>query len=331
MAREYGLSVLLLHPLAQLVARVDPSATTFLADLGVDRTTSVDAYVAAGVVDEALSLIARRRGDASFGLSLARSAVRNQFGFFGHLVWLAPTLGDAIERAARFYCLVTERSTVELTTDGQLAKITQHVRPGAPRGAILTEYLFASFVLRGALAAGRPLRVRHVSLAHESPDRAAYEELFGAPVSYGAPKDTIGLDHADLALPLATADATTAALLEERALAMSRALLPTDPFLDQVRLEMLTRLRESRDLTIDGLARALASSSRTLQRRLEERGTSHRQLLDEVRCTIAKHLLREGRSAAEVAYEVCFATPQAFHKAFLRWTGRTPGEARRLR
>jgi AraC-like DNA-binding protein len=226
---------------------------------------------------------------------------------------------------------VTERSTVELTTDGQRANITQHVRPGAPRGAILTEYLFASFVLRGARAAGKSLRVRHVSLAHESPESAPYEELFGAPVSFGAPLDTLVLDHADLALPLATADAMTAALLEERALAMSRALVPTDPFLDQVRQGMLARLRESRDQTIDGLSRALALSSRTLQRRLEERGTSHRELLDEVRCTIAKHLLGEGKSAAEVAYEVCFATPQAFHKAFLRWTGNTPGEARKVR
>ena len=163
---------------------------------------------------------------------------------------------------------------------------------------------------------------------HESPDRAPYESLFEGPVTFRAPIDEIELHLSDLAMALPTADATTAALLEERALAMARALTPAEPFLDLVRQGILRRLR-AHDQTLASLARDLRLSERTLQRRLRERGTSHRDLLDDVRSEMATHLLtREAKSAVEVAYELGFARPQAFHKAFVRWTGKTPGEYR---
>jgi AraC-like DNA-binding protein len=193
---------------------------------------------------------------------------------------------------------------------------------------VLTEFLFASLVLRARRAAGGSFRVHAVRFVHARALRAPYEALFQASLEFGAPKDEIELFAADLALPLPTADATTAALLEERAIAMSRALTPAEPFLDQVRQAILRALR-GQDQGLGSLARELHLSERTLQRRLLEQGTSHRELHDDVRRTIAVHLLTdEAKSAVEVAYELGFARPQAFHKAFVRWFGKTPGEFR---
>ena len=77
------------------------------------------------------------------------------------------------------------------------------------------------------------------------------------------------------------------------------------------------------------VARVLALSARTLHRRLEEAGTSFTALLDETRRALAEEYLRRTDfSVAEVAYLLGFAEASSFNRAFRRWTGRAPGDAR---
>ncbi len=58
-------------------------------------------------------------------------------------------------------------------------------------------------------------------------------------------------------------------------------------------------------------------------------GTSHQELLDEMRQEPAIRYLREpGMAVCEVAYLLGFSESSAFHRAFKRWTGKTPNEYR---
>lgn len=82
--------------------------------------------------------------------------------------------------------------------------------------------------------------------------------------------------------------------------------------------------------SIGDVAKRLATSSRTLQRRLAEIGTSHADLLDETRTELARRYLGErSLSIPEVAFLLGYADVPTFHRAFKRWTQRTPGEHRR--
>ena len=70
-------------------------------------------------------------------------------------------------------------------------------------------------------------------------------------------------------------------------------------------------------------------SRTTLYRRLKAEGTSFQALLDEVRSTLAAQLLQQpGRSISEVAYNLGFSEPAAFHRAYRRWYGEAPSAAR---
>jgi AraC-like DNA-binding protein len=84
---------------------------------------------------------------------------------------------------------------------------------------------------------------------------------------------------------------------------------------------------------VEVIASRLGTSPRTLQRRLrEEEQTSHKQLLDEIRHALAlRYLDTEGLSIGEAAFLLGFSEPSAFHRAFKRWTGATPGAYRRQR
>lgn len=70
-------------------------------------------------------------------------------------------------------------------------------------------------------------------------------------------------------------------------------------------------------------------SERSLQRHLREHGSSFNALADEVREATARlYLDQPDMALAEIAYLLGFGDQSAFTRAFKRWTGRTPREAR---
>lgn len=79
------------------------------------------------------------------------------------------------------------------------------------------------------------------------------------------------------------------------------------------------------------MARTMNVSTRTLIRRLRQSGTTYHA---EVDCARHHHaLIRLGveqRPVTAVAYDLAYADPAAFAKAFKRWTGTTPGAYKKL-
>lgn len=78
------------------------------------------------------------------------------------------------------------------------------------------------------------------------------------------------------------------------------------------------------------VARGVAMSVRTLQRRLAERGWSYSELVDDVRRVLARRrVVQPSTPFGEVASDLGFAEQASFTRAFRRWTGLTPREYRR--
>lgn len=99
-----------------------------------------------------------------------------------------------------------------------------------------------------------------------------------------------------------------------------------DPLLGALRAVLRSHPRA----TLDEAARRVHRSTRTLQRRLGETGTSYSTLQAEVR--LAEALARIQESAApltSIALDVGFASPQHMSRAVKRATGKTPSELRR--
>lgn len=76
-------------------------------------------------------------------------------------------------------------------------------------------------------------------------------------------------------------------------------------------------------------ARKLGMSVRSLRRRLEQEGASFRDLIDDARRHAACYMLRDPELTIQAAsFELGFASPSVFHRAFKRWTGLTPAQFR---
>jgi AraC-like DNA-binding protein len=77
------------------------------------------------------------------------------------------------------------------------------------------------------------------------------------------------------------------------------------------------------------LASDLHLSASSLRRRLMEEGASYQQIKDALRRDLAvEALCHSSRPIASIAADLGFAEPRAFHYAFRRWTGATPGAYR---
>jgi len=100
---------------------------------------------------------------------------------------------------------------------------------------------------------------------------------------------------------------------------------------------VVKRVREElRDLeystpSLAEVACRLHLSERTLRRRLRELNTSYRQVLDDVRFTMAAEQLRHGETTNNALAELLGYTDTAnFRRAFRRWAGRSPQAYREL-
>jgi AraC-like DNA-binding protein len=179
-------------------------------------------------------------------------------------------------------------------------------------------------------ALGEPVPLREVTFAHPSGyPVAAYESLFGCPVRFGAEESALWLDRELLHRPFARRDPLARRYLEAHAEQMLAALpAPQPPVIAQIREAIMIELATS-GAELARVAKRVAMSTRTVQRRLEEQGTSYQDVVDDVRAAMARALLRDRtRSIIDVAFELGYADLKSFYRAFRRWTNTTPAEWR---
>jgi AraC-like DNA-binding protein len=164
-----------------------------------------------------------------------------------------------------------------------------------------------------------------VCFEHQRPAAVtAHKRVFQAPVFFGRARTELVFDARLLSRAVPQADPALAALLQRNAKALLGTTAKPESFADQVRWA-LHETSGPGALTLSSVARKLALSARTLQRRLHEEGGSFHQLVRETRSTRAQNYLRNRQLAiCEIAYLLGFSQPSAFHRAFHRWTGMTP-------
>jgi AraC-like DNA-binding protein len=155
-----------------------------------------------------------------------------------------------------------------------------------------------------------------------------YHEHFGVPVSFDSEVNALWLERAVLDRRLVDHDPDLARCLEALAGRMLSELPSEDPLLERVRAAIVEELHASRG-ELEPVARRLAMSPRTLQRRLTERATTYQTVLVQARRAVADRILRDPkRTILDAADALGYADLPSFYRAFKRWTGQTPADWR---
>lgn len=199
-----------------------------------------------------------------------------------------------------------------------------------PLSHALCEWVGAHFVLLSRRLTGLDLVPLEMGFQHSKPDDlSAYDRFFRSPLAFDRPVNEMRLDAALIQYPLVQADPGLCTVLDQYAEELLARLPQAESFLDSVRRVISQELRGG-DPSLTAIAKQLGYAPRTLQRKLQEAGTSYHTLLDEMRRELSIYYLREAQIAvSEVAFLLGFSETSAFHRAFRRWMGISPGEFRR--
>ncbi|WP_405560878.1 AraC family transcriptional regulator ligand-binding domain-containing protein [Streptomyces sp. NBC_01180] len=246
-----------------------------------------------------------------------------------YLVGNAATLAEAIGLMAQYSALLnTAPNEVRLTGGaGTPGTVTYQIRSGDPAvDAVASQYALAAVLLRASYVTGREIRPLHVGLTSAAPPR--HRELadrFSARrIDFGAETTTMTLTPADLALSLPDADAQLGEVLRQHAAVMIAAQVSSPvqavpwPWTDRLRQVIAAHLADG-GLSLPAVARTLALSPRSLQRRLADEDTTWRDVVDRVRRDRASTLLAQGLSRKQVAARLGFGDARALRGALHRW------------
>lgn len=316
-------------------------------EVGVAHGLSRDALMAAGRLDEGMRAdpdarvstltylalwreLLTKLPDVVVPVELVRALDDAALGVTAQLVLRADGLAQATDIVERFLHLTDTGMHLERPTRGDLIGFAPMHRPEVMAMRFPVEVMLGTGFQLLSRAVGGPVPLVEVTFAHAAGyPVAAYEELFGAPVRFGADVSALWLPRAAIDTPFVGRDPLARRYLEAHAQhLLANVPAPGPALVTALREAILVELATS-GAELAHVAKRVAMSTRTVQRRLEELGTGYQELVDDVRGSLARTLLRDrAHSIVEVALELGYADLKSFYRAFRRWAGMPPGQWR---
>jgi len=308
------------------------SASDLLARLGLEERDLNDpeGWFPATVVEGFLELLGERIDHSAPGLWVGEKVCADAGDLLGYAMRTAHTLGEAYHTAARYYGLVGTGVEVYYREHAEHGMFTHGVIPKLAQDRRHRDELVLSTILTlGRLITGEAWTPSRVAFQHEAPDDIEpHRRLFGCPVGFGEAACEIAIAQADTRRASLMADNALHDILQRYAKSLVREDPDHPQLLRALRVAIMHALPAG-DLSVDSMARATNTSTRTLQRRLKEYGTSYAEFLRQTRQYLAEScLLGAAVSIDEVAFLLGYSATPAFSRAFKRWTGETPGAFR---
>ncbi len=273
--------------------------------------------------------IDRIGGRDGAGLCLADSAVGTEsYDILGYLLRSAADLQSCLEALSQYGCLANENSLAGYRIEEDRLVIFDGPRWGESWPAAYAQAVAGVYARLLLSWASEPLDLLKVELPGLfQGDKRPLETFFGAPVEGGAPCIALHFSLDSLKTPFRQAEPGLRRHLENRANELKEAL-PGTGLVPRISRLISTELEEGVP-SMTTVAKRLRMSSRTLQRRLGETGTSYKDLVEAARRERALTLVRQtSTSFAECSDQCGFANPPAFTRAFRRWTGLSPAAYR---
>lgn len=269
-------------------------------------------------------------GDDNFGLHIGQTVNPTAFDVVGYCALNSSTLGAAFARVARYHSIWTDGALFTLESANEISAIVyRYVDTSIHEHRQDSEMTLATVTTLCRNIATPDFAPASVEFQHAAPaDVSEHRRLFNCSLKFDASLNRLSFPSSYLSLPIAKADASLCAVLDRHAEELLAKYPPRDSLIEQVRTLIAAEFRGG-EPSLERIADQLGLTSRTLQRKLQELGTSYNDVLDQMRCQLAMRYLREPQMAiCEVAYLLGFSESSSFHRAFKRWTGVTPKEFR---
>jgi len=264
----------------------------------------------------------------AIGLQLGTETKTERFHPIGLAALSSENFGAAIDQMARYKQLTCPEEILQEKDDEEWSIQFRWLLANEAEPSVLTDCCFAWVLSIARHGTGTRLSPLRVELVQPRPHVKTIERHFGCPVVCGAPRNGIVFRGADAQRPFVTRNAELLAMLAPQFEEELKQEGSDEHFAERVRLAIQQQLTGRRP-QIEDIADVLHVSSRTIQRRLQDEGSSFQRVLEEARHHLARHYLNNSvLELNEAAYLLGYEDSNSFVRAFRTWEGVPPARWR---
>lgn len=264
----------------------------------------------------------------AIGLLLGTETKTERFTPVGLAALSAENFGSAVEQMARYKQLVCPEEILQEKDDEEWRIQFRWLLADEVEPPVLNDCCFAWVLSIARHGTGTRLSPLRVEFVHPRSHAKTIERHFGCPVVCGGARNAIVFRAADARKPFVTRNAELLAMLAPQFESELKQENLDENFAGRVRGAIEQKLTGRRP-TVEDVAGALHVSCRTLQRRLQDAGSSFQRVLAEARRHLARHYLNNSvLELNEAAYLLGYEDSSSFVRAFRTWEGVPPARWR---
>jgi AraC-like DNA-binding protein len=308
---------------------IDPIPLFQQAHLNPQAFKDPSARYSQATANELWANTASTINDPDFALKLGKLWHPSHMHALGY-AWLASsTLRTALNRLVRYIKVVSDSTHVQLVENDDTVSVivSNPARRNPPYWYSEGDLSIVMAMCRANY--GDKLVPERVTFSHAEPaSTGEHYAYFRCPIEFGAPDNCIVLSKkaVDKRLPGSN---PMMAQLNDQVMVKYMARLDENDIVSRVKAAIIDLLADGR-LSDAKVAETLYMSNRTLQRKLQEQGTSFKKILTEVRRELAlKYIKNEQMTLTELSFQLGFSEMSAFSRAFKNWTGQSPRDYRK--
>jgi AraC-like DNA-binding protein len=309
---------------------IDPKPALIGAELSRHQLSQDDIGISVASQYRFLELAARTANDPLLGLHVAADTDLRTIGLLFYLAGSSSTVAEALENWARYSTTTNEALVVEISRDkDEVSVAIRHVQEFDQPHQHFFEGLALWFIRMLHKVTNRDIVPSHITFTHvRNVGSREVHHFLRCPVDFGKTVDCFVLPQRVMDLPIASEDRHLLQILTAHGddlLAERRSATGLRGMVENVLISLLPTGESRMALVV----RQLGMSRRSFTRRLAEEGTTFGEILERLRRRLAyRYLADDSVSAQQIAWLLGYSEPGAFHHAFKRWTGTTPGRAR---
>lgn len=303
----------------------------FLAALDIPESifTRRDVEISNDKYVELLESVARE-ANPYIGLDMGDSLEVSDFGVMGHAMAASATVGDALNLLSRYLYVLSHSNTIRLDVGEDQVVCTYAVTILQPNLVRQDAEFAMSFIAKSIRSlSGKRFAPRQVEFSHGLfAEARRHQKFFDSDVLFDRRENRMHFSRQVLQYPVLTSDP---GLLEALVYFLnSRLQLRSEEEDLQAKVEHLITVSLSEGLPdLNGVARQLGMSGRTLQRKLADKNLVFSEMLEAISRSIAReYILHSDYSVTDIAMMLGYTDLSSFSRAYKRWTGTGPQQAR---
>lgn len=272
----------------------------------------------------------RHTNDPYLGLHMGEATSPGLAGMVGYLAESSPDMVTAYQHVQRFNQVITNATQFSFEIKGEafhyyIEPVKAWYLRSEDAARQVVEHSMAISVHIAKMLTGKAIYPLRLQLRFSRPrDTGEYVRIFKCEPAFNQDANCIVYRLRDMKLPVIGYNPVLNRFFKEL---LEKEIIKTkqqESFASEVRRAILQNFDNELPQLAD-IVEYLHVSPRTLQRKLQEEGTSFQQIFDSVKLELATGMLKNpDLTVNEIAYKLGYAEPSVFRRAFKKWTGVTP-------